>query len=373
MTKISDITDKFFQLLRYAIDKRKLVPQIDADEWDSIFDMAKKQSILGVVFEAVQRMGQDVTIPRQLKMNWFYKVNKIKTRNMLLNQRSAELVSMFRQDGFDCCVLKGQGNAMMYPDPYVRASGDIDILAMASSDRRDQTGDADIRETVVKYVRKIEPKAELRFYHIEYKYKGVPVEAHFMPGIMNNPIYNRRLQKWYRAHSECQMIALPEGVGEIPVPTWEFNIVYQLAHLMHHFFDEGIGLRQFIDYYYLLRKAENKLEISHEELEKTFRYLNLYKFAGAVMYVEREVLGLEEKFLIVPVDERRGKTLLDEILKGGNFGHSSGLTQNSTSKKYLLKNWRSMHFIREYPAEALCEPIFRTWHFFWRLKHTYSS
>ena len=136
---------------------------------------------------------------------------------------------------------------------------------------------------------------------------------------------------------------------------------------MHHFFDEGIGLRQFIDYYYLL---QNRIEFGNEILVKTLCHLNLYKFAGAVMYVEHEVLGLEDKYLIVPVDERRGKTLLAEIVKGGNFGRSSGLTQNSTSKKYFLKTWRNMHFIREYPAEALCEPVFRTWHFFWRLKHT---
>lgn len=364
---MSDITNKFFELLRYAIDERNQAPQIDADDWEIMYDMARKQSILGVVFKAVQRMGQDVTIPRQLKMNWFYRVNKIKTRNMLLNQRSVEVTTMFRQDGFDCCVLKGQGNAMMYPDPYVRTSGDIDLLAMASSDGRDQIGNDGIRETVVKYVRKIKPKAELRYYHIEFKYNDVPVEAHFMPGIMNNPIYNSRLQKWYRTHSKCLMIDLPDGVGKIPVPSWEFNVVFQLGHLMHHFFDEGIGLRQFIDYYYLL---QNRIEFGNEILVKTLCHLNLYKFAGAVMYVEHEVLGLEDKYLIVPVDERRGKTLLAEIVKGGNFGRSSGLTQNSTSKKYFLKTWRNMHFIREYPAEALCEPVFRTWHFFWRLKHT---
>ena len=364
---MSDITEKFFQLLRYAIDERHQAPQIEADDWESIFDLARKQSILGVTFVAIQRMGQNVNIPRQLKMKWFFQVNKIKNRNMLLNQRSAELVLMFRQDGFDCCVLKGQGNAMMYPDPYLRTSGDIDVLCMSLSDGRNQMDD--VRDHVIKYVRKIKPNAEVRYYHVEFKYKDVPAEAHFMPGIMNNPIYNSRLQKWYRSHSECQMVELPDEAGEIPVPTWEFNIVFQLAHMMHHFFDEGIGLRQFIDYYYLLQKADNKLGISDEELGMTLHRLNLYQFAGAVMYVEREVLGLEEKYLIVPMDERRGKTLLDEILKGGNFGHSSGLRQNSTAKKYFLKGWRNMHFIREYPAEPLCEPIFRTWHFFWRLKH----
>lgn len=363
-----DITEKFFQLLRYAINEGHQVPQIDADDWEAIFDMARKQSILGVVFQTVQRVGQNVTIPRQLKMKWFFQVNKIKNRNMLLNQRCVDVVRLFRQDGFDCCVLKGQGNALMYPDPYLRTSGDIDLLCMSSSGEKDQMDD--VRAHVIKYVRKIKPKAEVRYYHVEFKYKDVPVEAHFMPGIMNNPVYNSRLQKWYRSHWEYQMVELPDGAGEIPVPKWEFNIVFQLAHMMHHFFDEGIGLRQFIDYYYLLQKAENKLEISHEELGNTLHYLNLYRFACAVMYVEREVLGLDEKNLIVPVDERRGKTLLGEILKGGNFGHSSGLRQNSTAKKYFLKGWRNLHFAREYPAEALCEPVFRTWHFFWRLKHS---
>ena len=112
-------------LVRYAIGRSEQAPQIDVADWETMYDMSKKQAVIGFVFESVQRMGQNATIPRQLKMNWFYKVNQIKTRNMLLNQRSAELVSMFRQDGFDCCVLKGQGNAMMYPNPYARSSGDI--------------------------------------------------------------------------------------------------------------------------------------------------------------------------------------------------------------------------------------------------------
>ena len=87
------------------------------------------------------------------------------------------------------------------------------------------------------------------------------------------------------------------------------------------------------------------------------------------MYIMKKVLGLDEKFLIVPVDERRGMTLLNEILKGGNFGHYSGLDQNNSLKKYFQKTWRNMQLVKEYPAEVLCEPVFRTWHFFWRLAH----
>ncbi len=84
-------------------------------------------------------------------------------------------------------------------------------------------------------------------------------------------------------------------------------------------------------------------------------------------------LGLPEEKMIAPMDEKRGKLLLAEILNGGNFGQHftkyGHFTQQGMAKKYFLKIWRNMHFVRYYPAEALSEPIFRTWHFFWRLKY----
>ena len=92
------------------------------------------------------------------------------------------------------------------------------------------------------------------------------------------------------------------------------------------------------------------------------------------MCVLHEVLGLSEDKMILPMDEKRGRLLLAEILDGGNFGkHFSkygGFTHQSMGKKYFLKIWRNMHFVRYYSAEALCEPLFQTWHFFWRLKYS---
>ena len=83
-------------------------------------------------------------------------------------------------------------------------------------------------------------------------------------------------------------------------------------------------------------------------MQRGLKYLGLWKFAGAVVYVLHEALGLSGEKMIAPMDEKRGKLLLAEILNGGNFGQ---------------------HFVRFYPAEALSEPIFRTWHFFWRMKN----
>ena len=164
------------------------------------------------------------------------------------------------------------------------------------------------------------------------------------------------------------MVSLPDDAGEIAVPTTAFNVIYQLSHLYHHFFDEGIGMRQMIDYYF---NIESWSAGNVETLQRELKRLGLWKFAGSVMYVLHEVLGLRGEKMIAPMDEKRGKLLLSEIMDGGNFGkHFSKyghFTQQGMAKKYFLKIWRNMHFVRYYPAEALSEPVFRTWHFFWRI------
>ena len=315
------------------------------------------------------------------------------------------------------------------------------------------------REQITEYAKKhFMIGDDIRYHHLETTLDGVPVELHFFPGIMNNPIYNARLQKWFKRNADLQcsnVVSLPDGIGEIAIPTTAFNVVYQLTHLYHHFFDEGIGMRQIIDYFLVvndfsknvfLNNKSSKItpslftikegSTSHPDpltlrgeggnrptrcseplrskdggpskvspdcagwdrlsiegdnsagsatavtsfastalvvVQRELKYLGLWKFARAVMYVLKEALGLPEEKMIVPMDEKRGKLLLAEILNGGNFGkHFSKyghFTQQGMAKKYFLKIWRNMHFVRYYPAEALSEPIFRTWHFFWRMKN----
>ena len=280
---------------------------------------------------------------------------------MKVNAVAGKLFAMLRVDGMRCCVLKGQGNALMYPNPYSRTPGDIDVWIDAS------------RERIMEYTqKKFELGDDIRLQHLETSLDGVPVELHFFPCSMNNPIYHARLQKWFRRNADLQsshIVGLPDGAGDIAIPTTAFNVVYQLTHLYHHFFDEGIGMRQIIDYYYVVNNDE--LLAIKDTLQKELKHLGLWKFARAVMYVLHEALGLSGEKMIAPMDEKRGKLLLAEILNGGNFGKHftkyGHFTQQGMAKKYFLKIWRNMHFVRYYPAEALCEPLFRTWHFLWRM------
>ena len=360
-----------FDFLRYCLGGKVNMSNVVVNiDWQQLYSFASKQAILGLCFEGIERLGEEYPkelkqnpIGRELLMTWIAKTQQIHRQNMTVNTVASKLFSTLREDGFRCCILKGQGNALMYPNSYSRTPGDIDVWVNAS------------REEITEYAKcHFKLKDDIRFHHLETTMNGVPVELHFFPGVMNNPIYHARLQKWFKRNADLQcsnVVSLPDGIGEIAIPTTAFNVVYQLTHLYHHFFDEGIGMRQIIDYYYVVNNEE--LLVIRDTLQKELKHLGLWKFARAVMYVLHETLGLPEEKMIAPMDEKRGKLLLAEILNGGNFGRHftkyGHFTQQGMAKKYFLKIWRNMHFVRYYPAEALSEPIFRTWHFFWRLRH----
>ena len=371
-------TSAIFLFLNYCLNKKVDMSMVVAKiDWRQLYTFTSRQALLGFCFDGIERLTKEFSeelkqnpMGRDLLMTWMGAAQQIRRQNMKVNAVAGKLYSKFREDGLRCCILKGQGNALMYPNAYSRNPGDIDVWVNAS------------REQITKYAKKhFEIGDDIRFHHIETSVDGVPAELHFFPCIMNNPVYNARLQKWFKRNADLQcsnVVSLPDGIGEIAIPTTAFNVIYQLTHLYHHFFDEGIGMRQIIDYYYVVI-SDYLLVINDEPLgirdtlQKELKHLGLWKFAGAVMYVLHEVLGLSEEKMIAPIDEKRGKLLLAEILNGGNFGQHftkyGHFTQQGMAKKYFLKIWRNMHFVRYYPAEALSEPVFRTWHFFWRMKN----
>ena len=462
---MNDIT-AIFAFLKYCLGyKEDMSMVIACMNWQELYSFASKQALLGLCFDGIERLGAEYPeelkqnpIGRELLMTWMGKAQQIHRQNMKVNAVAGKLFAMLREDGMRCCILKGQGNALMYPNAYSRNPGDIDVWIDAS------------RERIMEYAqKKFDLEDDIRLQHLETSLDGVPVELHFFPCSMNNPIYHARLQKWFRRNANLQcsnVVSLPDGAGDIAIPTTAFNVVYQLTHLYHHFFDEGIGMRQIIDYYVVMNDfwkvkesfsqpsrpslpkegstafpkplspqgtgdvtapsrcseplrskvggpskvspdcagwdrrgvsgdtgsvscssasgssitsvssastTDSSASTALDVVQRELKYLGLWKFAGAVMYVLKEVLGLSEDKMIVPMDEKRGRLLLAEILDGGNFGrHFSkygGFTHQCMGKKYFLKIWRNMHFVRYFPAEALCEPLFRTWHFFWRLKY----
>lgn len=79
------------------------------------------------------------------------------------------------------------------------------------------------------------------------------MEAHFRPLFLDSPLRNHRLQGWFQLNEQFGVHDAKIGDCVIPTPIVSFNAVYQLCHIYRHLFDEGIGLRQLLDYYFVLR------------------------------------------------------------------------------------------------------------------------
>lgn len=353
----------FFDFLRYSIGSESEIPDslIEAD-WKELYRIAQKQCLVGILFDGIQRLpSSNVGISRDLLLQWMAQCQMLEKANVRLNDAAFQVSEWFRKKGFRTCILKGQGNALMYPNPYSRTPGDIDIW-VEGGDKR-----------IISFVRSISPHEKACYHHIEFpSYKGVEVEVHYRPSFLLCFWNNRKLQKYYERVKEEQFshrVMLGEQ-GEIAIPTVEFNLIFQLTHIFTHLMNEGIGLRQLLDYYYLVLMLSVNCEML-TSLQKELKELGLWKFAGAIMYIMHEVFGMPTSRLIVPPNEKYGKFVLNEVLEAGNFGkHDERIRFGRSQLGHNLQRvYRDMRLVKYFPAEAMSEPFFRVWHFFWRMKN----
>ena len=406
----------FFDFLRFCIGSAKEIPSsLKEADWKELYAIAQKQCLVGVLFDGIKKLpAEHVEMKKELLLQWMAESQMLEKANVRLNVAAILVSEWFRKKGFRTCILKGQGNALKYPNSYSRAPGDIDIW-VEGGDKR-----------VISFVRSISPHEKACYHHIGFpSYKGVEVEVHYRPSFLLCFWHNRKLQKYYERVKEKQFshwVMLGEQ-GEIAIPTAEFNLIFQLTHIFSHLMNEGIGLRQLVDYYfvicdfykvyqnfsnpsvslskgsstfspspsssgsgdvtallgarnrYALRLADHQRStpdcagwdrrgMVQEELKK----LGLWKFAGAIMYIMQEVFGMPTSRLIVPPNEKYGKFVQNEVLEAGNFGKHDERNWFGRSQlgHNLQRVYRDIRLVRYFPAEALCEPLFRIWHFFWR-------
>ena len=446
----------FFDFLRFSIGPKSEIPSsLKEADWKELYAIAKKQCLVGILFDGIKKLpAEHVGMEKELLLQWMAESQMLEKANVRLNDAAILVSEWFRKKGFRTCILKGQGNALMYPNPYSRTPGDIDIW-VEGGDKR-----------VISFVRSISPHEKACYHHIEFpSYKGVEVEVHYRPSFLLCFWHNRKLQKYYERLTEEQFshrVMLGEQ-GEIAIPTVEFNLIFQLTHISSHLMNEGIGLRQLVDYYYVLcdfykvyqksskitpslftlkegdfsnhpvplskegstfspspsssgsgdvtapsRCSEplrskdggpskvspdcagwDRLSIEGDNsagsttavtssastaldvVQKELKELGLWKFAGGIMYIMQEVFGMPASRLIVPPNEKYGKFVLNEVLEAGNFGRHDARNRFGNSKfgHNLQRVYRDIRLVRYFPTEALCEPLFRIWHFFWRLKY----
>lgn len=358
---------EFFELLRFSIGSTDKVSQDGEADWDALYEMAKKQSLTGVIYQGICRLAKEQRPEKKVLLKWYAKSEKIKSLNEKVNKAAVLVTDMFAEADIESCVLKGQGNNLRYDEPYARTPGDVDIWVNPKKLKFDGN-DIILGEKRMRAGKK-------SYHHVDAeKVNGISIEVHYRPCYMHNMIHNRRIQKWFAENAAKQfgnMVDLPGQVGKIAVPTAEFNLIYQMCHISNHFFQEGIGLRQLVDYYYLLRSVKGRFD--RASLAESLKRFGLFKMASAIMYIEHEVLGLPVEELVVAPNEKYGKFMLNEIMLSGNFGQYDqrlGQFHRSTMLGHnVARLERDCRMLWLFPSECLWEPVFRLYHFLWRKNH----
>ncbi len=366
--------DLLIELLHVALgNKTELSEKVSDKDWQDLLDTGVKQTITGVLFDGIEKLPAEQRPERSILLKWYANVERIEKRNDQMDYYTCNVMKRFMMDGFNAVVLKGQGNAHMYPNPYRRQSGDIDLWLTVDG-KTPREG----RDDIVKYARSYFPKAEVLYHHTVFfalEKINIDIEPHYMPSWLNNPFKNAKLQRWFEEQVPIQfgenrnVLSLPKNYGDIYVPTIEFNLAFQLLHIYRHLYSDGIGLRQIIDYYYLLKQSE------HNEMPAIIKELGIDGFGAALMYVLKEVCGMEEKYMICKPDKKHGEFLLNEIMIAGNFGlfddrNPFDIKENMLHRFYRRQK-RNLNFIHFYPSEIVWGLYFTIWQRVWRFKKGY--
>lgn len=357
-----------FEFVQIAVGNReKFLFRPSEDEWYRLFRFAQKQSLVGFLFSGIERLPNEQRPKKDLLLKWYAMAEIIKRANAKLNKRCAELTNILKEGGFNGCVLKGQGVALLYPKPEYRQSGDIDMWVATSDGRLVSVA------SILSYAK----RRGVDVSHVDIKhadmqfFKDAQVEIHFKPSYSYNFFIDHRLTSWFKARLKEQFENFDYTIG-FAYPTIPFNLVYSLLHIYRHLFSEGIGLRQMLDYYYILTNSTTE---ERERAYETICRFGIKGFASAAMFVLQEVFGLKDEYLLCESSKKSGSFILNEILLAGNFGQYDIRTKKINKEKRiergLVQLARNLRFVRYYPHEVLLSPIWKCWHYGWRKKHGY--
>lgn len=362
----------FFSLIQVSIGRCNVLARVPTSaEWDVLFELAGNHSLTGICFLGIVKIlgekgikGKEDTSCCYLSKEQYYQWAAALLTNQIdnekVNKQCSQVEDLFRDNGFECCVLKGQGVGSFYGDELsmARRSGDIDIWVNES------------RHSVMRFVNSFSPNKEFDLKHTHLKlFKDTPVEVHWWPSVSSNPFVNFRLRHFYRSQVKaqcCNSVVLYTG-ETVAATTPFFNSIYLLIHIYSHYLYEGIGLRQFMDYYYTVVQPE--IQGRKNEIVSLYKSFGLYSFARSTMLIMKRVFNLEDRLLLVPMDISNGEKLLREVIQGGNYGLF--LEENDVGRENWLHRMcrrmrRKIRLIRYNPLGVLFSPFYKLSVIIWK-------
>ncbi len=328
------------------VDDLSLFPLAD-DEWQKVYRLACAQTIVGIVYEGMCKLSEELLPPDTLLMPWVAHVEAIEQRNRRMNQAVAELYSLFAKAEISPVLLKGQGVALLYSTPSLRECGDIDFYFLTIAEFQ-QALNA-VKEQGISVCMESDGSAC-------YQWNNITVEHHLRLVDISNP-FKQKFLKEVELRNGFEVSFLSDGT-KINIPSPLLNLLLLNTHILKHALGWGVGIRQLCDMALACHDFTEK--INQDEFEEISISLGIRKWNKLLHSFLLVYLGLpaaslpyHEKF-ISPVP------LLNLVMKGGNFGQNRSVRIRTYSyakmrKLVTLTSFLSnIHFSLCYAAKEYC-------------------
>lgn len=342
-----------FELLLVSTGAKQALSRAYTDkEWEMALKIANDQAITGVLTDAMEAITDKSRLPsKSVLLRWIGNCQLIEQSTLKMTAAANAVVDFFHENMFACQILKGNAVARYYPQPFRRSSGDVDVWLDGG------------RKTIYDFARSFDKEGRLygvNYHHIHFHLiNDVHIEVHIWPSFLSSPLRNHRLHQFCNQHRPTM---------EASMPSLAFDRVFILLHCYRHICGHGVGLRQIMDYHYVLCQGFT----NDERIESVYwiKKLGMKRFAGGIMWVLQHYFGLKEQYLLMTPDEKEGRFIMCEVMQTGNMGHSDRRNWGSTQTPFsrLLMNTRRNIFLAKHcPHEALWMPFFSIWLYFWRM------
>ena len=286
------------------------------EDWTTVFTLAQQQTVIGLLSDAMLFLPQEIRPKQIIKYKIIPKVAYIQQSHSLLNKKVTEVKRMMDDHHILCVLLKGQGVALNYSNPFSRQCGDIDLYVGNKHFQKAM----DLLEPSVKHNAK--KYAHLKHYNVVSDRAIIEIHriAEILPGFRED----RMFQQWTEEMlQEGELRKVEIDNVEVNLPPVDFDVIYIMNHAWQHFMLGGIGLRQLCDWAIFLHKFHQ--EIDRQSLEKNLVRFDLMRAWQMFGSVAVKALGLpaHECSLYTGKYDDKVEKILEVIWSEGNFGMHS--------------------------------------------------
>ena len=353
----------FFELLQVALGNRERLSCMPIPvEWLDLYDESERQAVTGILLHGIERLSAEQRPSQEVLLQWIGVGQIIEQQNHQMNECCKWLLDKLKNAGLDGTILKGQGIAQLYVKELrlLRLSGDIDVYVNCG-----------IRKALAFAKSQGLKDVDWDYKHLHLNlWDDTEVEMHYRVEVLLNLWKNRKLQKWFKEH-ETELFAHVNdnhNLNGLVTPTVEFNVFYILLHIYRHFLYEGVGMRQIVDYYFVLKNLNENLNVNESYAYKAVDEFAMVKFAKGLMWVMQEALGMPKEWMLWEPDEKEGRYILKQVMTGGNFGHHDKRLKHSGGKIGAVKAilTHNLHLLTHYPSDVIWAPVWIVWHKLWK-------